>query len=63
MKHKASGTDQDYTDPVCGMKLSYKTAPSILEYDGEVYCFCSPSCKDAFEKNPERYASKPGARC
>ncbi len=59
MKHKQKPTERVYTDPVCGMEVSYKTAPAILEYNKKIYCFCAKSCRDAFEKDPDRYLSKP----
>ncbi len=42
------------TDPVCGMKVSEGTGLSS-EYEGTRYYFCSPFCKDSFEKNPQRF--------
>mgnify|MGYP001280345368 CR=1 FL=1 len=55
MKHKIEKTERDYTDPVCGMKVNYKTAPEVLEYKNKIYCFCAPVCREAFEQDPERY--------
>lgn len=52
--HKHS-KQQEWTDPVCGMKLSLKTAPEELVHDGQKYYFCAAVCKDSFEKNPEKY--------
>jgi YHS domain-containing protein len=45
-------------DPVCGMQVVEASAPAKSEYKGVTYYFCSPACKAAFEKNPEKYASK-----
>ena len=42
------------TDPVCGMTVDRGSAPS-LEHDGRTLYFCSGHCKDAFEREPERY--------
>ena len=44
-------------DPVCGMQVDPKTAPSQDTHQGKTYYFCSRACKQAFEKNPGRYAS------
>jgi Cu+-exporting ATPase len=44
-------------DPVCGMQVNEATAAATLEHHGKTYYFCSPACKAAFEKNPEKYAS------
>lgn len=45
-------------DPVCGMQVVEASAPARSEYKGTTYYFCSAACKAAFEKNPEKYASK-----
>lgn len=46
------------TDPVCGMEVEpSKTAPQSV-YEGTTYCFCSKRCKEEFDKNPSRHASK-----
>jgi len=42
-------------DPVCNMEVDPKTAQFKTEYMGETYYFCSPGCKKAFEKEPEKY--------
>ena len=47
-------------DPVCGMEVEKATATWKSEYKGETYYFCSPGCKTAFDKNPEKYTSQAG---
>jgi YHS domain-containing protein len=42
-------------DPVCGMEVNPSTAKYKTLYKGKAYYFCSPACKEAFEKNPEYY--------
>ena len=42
-------------DPICGMKVDEKNAKYKSEYKGKTYYFCSPSCKEDFDKNPEKY--------
>jgi YHS domain-containing protein len=42
-------------DPVCGMEVDPARAAATVEYQGETYYFCSPGCKAAFEKEPEKY--------
>jgi YHS domain-containing protein len=44
-------------DPVCGMTVEDSDAVAASTYKGTTYFFCSPSCKEAFEKNPETYIS------
>jgi len=43
------------TDPVCGMTVDEKNAAATTEYQGATYHFCSETCKEKFEKNPEAY--------
>lgn len=45
-------------DPVCGMLLDDKTAPESSTYEGTTYYFCSTSCKEAFDLNPEEYLTE-----
>jgi YHS domain-containing protein len=42
-------------DPVCGMQVDEKTAAATHQYQGKTYYFCSPGCKAAFAKEPEKY--------
>lgn len=42
-------------DPVCGMEVDETTAPAKIEYKGKTYYFCCAPCKDAFEKEPDKY--------
>jgi YHS domain-containing protein len=42
-------------DPVCGMEVDEKTAPAKSTYEGRIYYFCAPGCKEEFDENPEAY--------
>ncbi|MBC7079037.1 MAG: YHS domain-containing protein [Methanothrix sp.] len=42
-------------DPVCKMEVDERTAKFVSEYEGRKYYFCSPGCKKAFDKDPEKY--------
>ena len=42
-------------DPVCGIEINMETALAKIEYEGQIYYFCSQDCKEAFVKNPEEY--------
>ncbi len=44
-----------FRDPVCGMDVNPENAAGKSEHDGNTYYFCSLSCKDAFDRQPERY--------
>jgi Cu+-exporting ATPase len=43
-------------DPVCGMQVDPRTAAAQSTYLGKTYYFCSPACKQQFDKNPAQYA-------
>ena len=43
-------------DPVCGMEIEEAQAPAKTEFEGRTYYFCSESCRDEFEANPQLYA-------
>ena len=45
-------------DLVCSMDVDETTAQWKSEYQGRKYYFCSPGCKKAFEKNPEKYVTR-----
>lgn len=44
------------TDPVCGMRLSPKTAGFAHTHLGTTYYFCASGCEKAFIERPEKYA-------
>ncbi len=41
-------------DPVCGMECDPSSSEKA-EYEGKIYYFCAPGCKQAFEQDPEKY--------
>ena len=43
-------------DPVCGMTVAAVQSSLQLEHNGVTVYFCSPGCRAAFCKDPERYA-------
>jgi Cu+-exporting ATPase len=45
----------EFTDPVCGMKVSPDSAAGNYEYKGETYYFCSTGCETKFKSNPAKY--------
>jgi len=42
-------------DPVCGMAVDKKNAAATSEYKGATYYFCAVRCKEAFDKDPDKY--------
>ena len=47
-------------DPVCGMDVDERTAAGKSEYKGQTYFFCSPGCKQTFDRDPEKFVAKSG---
>lgn len=45
-------------DPVCGMRLSPKTASVTAHYQGQQWYFCATGCYETFLKNPQKYATE-----
>ncbi len=45
-------------DVVCGMEVDPKKAAGKSEYQGQTYYFCSPGCKAAFDKEPQKYVGR-----
>ena len=64
MKLAAAGMFGEITkDPVCGLNVDVSKAKAAGfqgAYKNQTYYFCSQGCKEHFEKNPDRYATKPG---
>lgn len=44
-------------DPVCGMEVESPSQYKI-DYQGQIYEFCSPACQTKFQAEPEKYISK-----
>ena len=51
----ASAATEQTTCPVMGGAINKNI---FTEYKGKKVYFCCPSCKDIFEKDPEKYVSK-----
>jgi len=53
---RAMGGTHDHaktaTDPVCGMQVETATAKFKSELKGTTYYFCSPGCKESFDRDP-----------
>src|SRR5579864_2897254 len=55
-----SGKTVTVKDPVCNMDVVPATARGSSEYKGQTYYFCSQSCEQRFNIDPEKYlAPKP----
>lgn len=44
------------TDPICKMTVVMEGARYVSEHGGEKYYFCCAACRQAFEKEPGKYA-------
>jgi len=42
-------------DPVCGMMVDDVKTKLKSEHEGRTFYFCSPSCKNGFDRDPHRY--------
>lgn len=45
-------------DPVCNMEIDEQSAAGRSQYQGQTYYFCTESCKEEFDRNPEQYANQ-----
>lgn len=45
-------------DPVCNMEIDEQSAAGRSQYEGQTYYFCTESCKDEFELNPQQYVNQ-----
>ena len=43
-------------DPICGMTVNTSGAKHRVEHGGKTFFFCCAGCKQAFEREPARYA-------
>ncbi len=50
--------NKNVTDPVCGMEIEPMNAAAQTTYQDNTYYFCSQECKEAFDKNPQKYVDK-----
>ena len=45
-------------DPVCGMEIDPAKAAGSSEIEGQTHYFCNLNCKESFDAEPEKYATK-----
>lgn len=45
-------------DPVCGMQVDPAKAAGSSVYNGKTYYFCAVSCKQNFDREPQKYVVK-----
>lgn len=42
-------------DPVCGKELEATAAAASVIHEGKTFYFCSPECKQEFDKDTAKY--------
>ena len=55
---------ETHIDPICGMEVDAEEAIAlrrVSEYKGKNYYFCAESCKQDFDRNPEKFIGKSGS--
>jgi YHS domain-containing protein/limonene-1,2-epoxide hydrolase len=57
----SSGGGETAVDPVCGMTVSKSAAAATRMYASQSYYFCNPGCANAFDLEPDKYASRVAA--
>ncbi len=55
---KARDGQPQVTCPVTGKPVKDLNSAPKSEYKGKTYYFCCPSCKEKFDKDPEKYVGK-----
>jgi YHS domain-containing protein len=48
-------TENEVTDPVCGMSINKVFAAAQADYQGRSFFFCVPECRAKFVADPDRY--------
>jgi xanthine dehydrogenase accessory factor len=57
MKESASASEKtEAKDPICGMTVSVAGAKYTSDFEGRSFFFCCGRCKQAFDKQPAKYA-------
>jgi xanthine dehydrogenase accessory factor len=46
---------EEATDPICGMTVDVRKAKHRSEFAGKPFYFCCGGCKQAFDKQPDKY--------
>lgn len=56
-QHGSQGdTEGEIKDPICGMTVDPQKSSFASAYRGKTFHFCSASCRDKFEREPEKFA-------
>lgn len=55
---KPERNEPEVRDPVCGMVVSRSGACEEVVLGGKTYYFCSGSCREKFEEQPEAFIKR-----
>lgn len=58
--HGKENSGGNSKDPVCGMAVEPQKAAAAAVRNGNTYYFCSTSCRNKFEQEPDKYLGKLG---
>lgn len=50
-----NAVEETAVDPVCGMDVRKQDAAAASFHHGTTYYFCSVSCKEEFDADPQRF--------
>ncbi len=50
-------------DPVCSMKVDPRKTSLQSQHGGKTYYFCAPSCKEIFDREPQKFTAGKGCHC
>jgi xanthine dehydrogenase accessory factor len=56
-QHPITAAVRQSKDPVCGMLVEIASAVHRSQAEGRVFYFCCAGCKEAFERDPDRFAA------
>ena len=54
-RSNAAELPDTFTDPVCKMLVTPKTAAAKYDWDGKTYYFCMVDCRDRFAEDPNKF--------
>jgi Cu+-exporting ATPase len=57
---KLFGRTSTVKDPVCGMAVDPEKARASTTHEGTTHYFCSPKCKEVFDREPMAYMAGAG---
>ncbi len=61
--HTAHKSEAVVRDPVCGMTVDTAAGKPSAEHGGQVFHFCSESCRTKFQKDPDAYLTATDPVC